>query len=80
VTPDDVIGQRLTCLGKMHFFMPIELDQALSLEAVEHLRDRGGRNAYEGSETRADHVRSLIGKRVDGLEVFLDRRRAGDDC
>ena len=80
MTPHDVVRQCLARLGKMHFFTSVQLDETLSLEPVDHLRDRGSRQPHEPRETRADHIRSLVGEGVDGLQVFLDRRRAGDDC
>jgi len=45
---------------------------------VDHLRDGGSGEAEELGETRRNDVAVLVGERVDGLEILLDRRRSGD--
>ena len=56
----------------MHFFTVVQRDQALPLQAVDHLRNSGGGEAQEFSEASRNDVAALIAERVDRLEVLLD--------
>jgi len=62
----------------MHFFTAVERDQAITLEPMDHLRDRWRGEAEELREARRDDVAALISERVDGLEIFLGGGRSGN--
>jgi hypothetical protein len=76
---DDGVRRGLTGRRQAHFVTVADRDEALPLEAVEHLRDRRRRHAEEFGDARGDDARALVGERVDDLQVLLDRGRA-DDC
>ena len=73
---DDVSREVAAATGKMHFFMTVERDEPFALEAVEHFRNGRRGHSHEARQAGADDGATLIGERVDGLEILLDRRRA----
>jgi len=78
MTADDVRRQDPALLGKMHFFTAVEVDEALAPKPTEHLRDGRRGDTQKGRQAGADDTRAFVGERVNGLEIFLDRRRAID--
>ncbi|HEY9325114.1 MAG TPA: hypothetical protein VIS26_00970, partial [Candidatus Limnocylindria bacterium] len=60
-------------LGQAHLLAVIELQEPVALEAMHHLGHGRRRDPKEFRETRPDDLAALVGKGVDGLEVFLGR-------
>jgi hypothetical protein len=75
---DDRVRVALAGLGQMHFFTLVQRDQPVPLEAMDHLRDRGRREAEELGKTRRNDVSVLIAERVNRLEILLDGGRSGN--
>ncbi|OLD11612.1 MAG: hypothetical protein AUJ06_00200 [Chloroflexi bacterium 13_1_40CM_3_70_6] len=71
---DDVCREVAASLGKMHFFMTVQLNQALALETAEHLGHRRGRDSQKYRQTGGDDAGALVVERVNRLEVLLDDR------
>src|SRR6266540_3632031 len=66
---------RAASLGEPDLLSVVEAEQPVALHPMDHLRHRGRRDTQEFREPCADDLATLVGERVDGLEVLLGRRR-----
>ena len=73
VAADDRARRGHPALGEADLLAVVELQQPVALEAMDHLGHRGGRDAKELRQARADDLAALVGEGVDGLEVLLGR-------
>src|SRR5207247_3673432 len=71
MSPNDRVRVTLPGRGQMHFFTVVQRDEALPLQAMDHLRNRRRGEAQELGEASRTDVAALLAERVERLAVRL---------